>query len=93
MAPPLDKVMHVAFHVDGIQILASGSMVGGKAGFKGLGLPANVADNTTAKRTFRALGDSGRITIPVSETLFAHVFGMVADRFGIAWMIIMPRPM
>ncbi|CAJ0716549.1 hypothetical protein LMG6871_01831 [Ralstonia edaphis] len=93
VAPPLDKVMHAAFRVGETQILASDGMAAGKTDFKGFGLSVNVADNATAERTFKALGEGGQVTMPMSETFFANAFGMVTDRFGITWMVIAPKPM
>uniref|UniRef100_A0A540V7Q1 VOC family protein n=1 Tax=Litorilinea aerophila TaxID=1204385 RepID=A0A540V7Q1_9CHLR len=93
MAPPLDKVMHAAFRVGETQVLASDGMASGKADFKGFGLSVSVADKAEAERTFKALGDGGQVTMPMSETFFANAFGMVTDRFGITWMVIAPKPM
>lgn len=89
----LDKVMHAAFRVGETQILASDGMAGGKTDFKGFGLSVSVPDNAAAERTFKALGDGGQVTMPMSETFFANAFGMVTDRFGITWMVIAPKPM
>lgn len=93
MAPPLDKVMHAAFHVGETQILASDGMASGKTDFKGFGLSVSVADKAAAEQTFKALGDGGQVTMPMAETFFANAFGMVTDRFGITWMVIAPKPM
>jgi uncharacterized glyoxalase superfamily protein PhnB len=27
----------------------------------------------------------------MSETFFAHRFGMVADKFGVGWMVLHPK--
>jgi PhnB protein len=37
------------------------------------------------RRVFAALADGGTITMPLAETFWADVFGMVSDRFGTAW--------
>jgi PhnB protein len=29
--------------------------------------------------------------MPFGPTFFATAFGMVADRFGVGWMVIVPR--
>ena len=29
--------------------------------------------------------------MPMSETFFAHRFGMVADKFGVGWMVLNPK--
>ena len=43
-----------------------------------------------AKRLFDALSDGGQVQMPMTKTFFASSFGMVADRFGVSWMVIKP---
>ena len=33
-------------------------------------------------------GEGGEVQMPLNETFFAKSFGMVADRFGVSWMVI-----
>ena len=40
------------------------------------------------ERLFAALGDGVRVKMPLTNTFFAPRFGMVADRFGLSWMIV-----
>lgn len=40
-----------------------------------------------AEDVFAALGDGGRVTMPLQETSWAQRFGMLTDRFGIQWMV------
>ena len=47
-------------------------------------------DEDEAKRLFNGLADGGQVQAPLSKTFFAKVFGMVADRFGVMWMVIVP---
>jgi PhnB protein len=37
-------------------------------------------------RCFAALGEKGKITMPLQETFWAARFGMLTDQFGINWM-------
>jgi len=34
------------------------------------------------------LGDGGTVTMPLAKTFFASSFGMVTDRFGVGWMVM-----
>ena len=34
-----------------------------------------------------ALAEGGRVCMPLGKTFFAARFGVVADRFGVSWMI------
>ena len=38
-------------------------------------------------RLFAALGEEGRVTMPLQKTFWAARFGMLTDRFGINWML------
>jgi PhnB protein len=44
-------------------------------------------------RLFNALGEGGKLTVPVGETFFSKRFGMVVDRFGTPWLINGPSKM
>jgi PhnB protein len=37
---------------------------------------------------FAALADGGQVQMPLTKTFFSPRFGMVADKFGLGWMII-----
>jgi hypothetical protein len=37
-----------------------------------------------------ALADGGKVQMPLGKTFFSPRFGIVADRFGVAWMVIVP---
>ena len=39
------------------------------------------------RRVFEALAEGGRVTMPLAETFWADIFGMVTDRFGTPWGI------
>ena len=88
-----DKVMHSAFRIGDTLIMASDGMAGGKPEFKGFSLSVNAADAAEADRMFAALGKGGRVTMPLSKTFFSPRFGMVTDKFGVGWMVIIPGAM
>ena len=41
-----------------------------------------------ADRLFSVLGEGGQVQMPIGKTFFSPRFGMVADRFGVSWMIV-----
>ena len=86
-----DKVMHAAFRVGDTQIMASDGQCNGKAVFSGVTLTLNASSNGEAEKMFKALGDGGKVGMPMSETFFAHRFGTVADKFGVNWMVLHPK--
>src|ERR1044071_1288692 len=86
-----DKVMHSAFHIGDTQIMATDGQCSGKATFSGITLTLNATSNGEAEKLFNALAQGGKVNMPMSETFFAHRFGMVADKFGVGWMVLNPK--
>ncbi len=86
-----DKVMHAAFRIGDTQVMASDGRCTGKPSFSGISLTLNATSNGDAEKYFSALGQGGQVTMPMSETFFAHRFGMVADKFGVNWMVLNPK--
>lgn len=83
-----NKVMHAAFKIGDTQIMASDGHCMGKPSFQGFALTINAANDSEADRIFGALGKGGQVQMPMSETFFASRFGMVADKFGVSWMVL-----
>ncbi len=88
-----DKIMHAAFKIGDTQVLASDGRCTGKASFSGINLTLNAANNAEAEKLFGALSKGGQVTMPMSETFFAHRFGMCSDKFGVGWMVLAPKEM
>ena len=89
--PNKDKVMHAAFHVGDTQIMATDGQCSGSSTFSGITLTLNAASNGEAEKLFNALAQGGKVGMPLAETFFAHRFGMVADKFGVGWMVLNPK--
>ena len=86
--PPADKVMHSCFAIGDTKVMASDGNCTGKPSFQGFSLSLNARDESDAKRLFSALADGGQVQMPLGKTFFSPSFGMVADRFGVSWMVI-----
>lgn len=87
-----NKVMHCSFRIGSTEIMATDGYCQGKTEFKGFSLTHEVADEAEADRVFAALGDGGQIQMPLAKTFFSPKFGMVADRFGVSWMVLVATP-
>ncbi len=89
MVPPgaENKVMHMSFRIGDLTVLASDCRCEGRSSFQGFSLALNVPDDAKAERLFAALGDGGKVQMPLTKTFFSSRFGVVADRFGVSWMI------
>jgi len=90
MIPPgsENKVMHASFRVGDATLMASDGRCLGKPTFQGFALSLSVPNDAEAERLFAALGDGGQVQMPMTKTFFSSRFGMVADRFGVSWMLI-----
>jgi PhnB protein len=86
------KVMHADFTIGDTMVMASDGMATGTPEFKGFSLSITCANEREADRVFAALGDGGQVQMPLAKTFFSPRFGMVADRFGVSWMVIVPPP-
>jgi PhnB protein len=90
MCPPGsdNKIMHACMRIGDTAVMASDGRCTGQPEFKGFALSVDAKDETDADRKFNALSQGGQVHMPLGETFFAKRFGMVADRFGVGWMII-----
>lgn len=89
--PTPEMVMHAEFSVGQTTLMASDGMGSGKTSFQGISLALSPADEAEAKRLFDALAEDGQVQMPLSKTFFSQAFGMVADRFGVSWMVVAPE--
>jgi PhnB protein len=85
-----DKIMHASFRVGETNLMASDGRCTGKLEFRGFALSIAVATEAEADRVFAALAEGGEVQMPLTKTFYSPRFGMVADRFGVAWMVIVP---
>jgi PhnB protein len=84
---PGDKVMHASLRIGDSTIMASDGQCSGRQSFQGFSLSFTVPTEAEADRLFSALSDGGEVQMPLAKTFFSPRFGMVADRFGVSWMI------
>lgn len=87
-AAPGDKVMHACLRIGDTAVMASDGQCQGQARFQGFSLSITAEDDEDAGRRFNALADGGQVQMPLGKTFFASSFGVVADRFGVSWMVI-----
>jgi PhnB protein len=89
MVPPgaANKVMHASFRIGETTVLASDGRCVERPSFQGFALSLTVPGETEADRLFAALADGGQVQMPLTKTFYSPRFGMVADRFGVSWMI------
>lgn len=82
------KVMHACFRIGDTTVMASDGRCEGRPGFQGFSLALTVPGVEEADRLSTSLAEGGEVQMPMTETFFSPRFGMVADRFGVSWMIV-----
>lgn len=92
MVPPgmESKVMHASLRIGDSTLMASDDCTQNQNRFEGFQLSVRAADDAEAERRFAALAEGGEIRMPLTATFFASRFGMLTDRFGVPWMVIVP---
>jgi PhnB protein len=90
MLPPgaENKVLHATMRIGDTQVMASDGECKGRPSFQGFSLSLTARDEAEAKRRFNALADGGKVQLPLQKTFFSPSFGMLTDRFGVGWMVI-----
>jgi len=83
-----EKVMHAQFQIGDTTVMASDGRNEGRPKFDGFALSILAQSEAEVDKMFAALGDGGDVTMPLGKTFFSPRFGMLADKFGVHWMIL-----
>jgi len=83
-----NKVMHSSFKLGDWRVMASDGHAKGHPEFKGFSLSLAFDKEADADRVFGALSDGGKVELPLTKTFFSPKFGMVQDKFGVGWMVL-----
>src|SRR5437762_8368266 len=82
-----DKVMHCEVQIGDVSFMASDGFASGNPTFKGFSLSLTYTDAKKLDQAFAALGEKGKIDMPLGQTFWSPRFGMLTDRFGVQWML------
>lgn len=86
-----NKIMHANLRIGSSTVMASDGGCSGSSSFQGFALTAVLPDEQSARKVFDALAEDGTVQMPIGKTFFSPCFGMVADKFGMGWMVIVPQ--
>ena len=86
-----NKVMHSQVQVGDTTVLMSDGRCTGEANFHGIALALSVDSEAEADKIFAGLADGGQVQMPLGKTFFSPRFGMLSDKFGVGWMIIVAQ--
>jgi PhnB protein len=88
------RIMHGRIVVGDQLLFGSDGMPGDHyEGIKGAYITLSVDTAEEADRIYNALAAGGDVRMPIQETFFAERFGMVADRYGVPFMVIKEKAM
>jgi len=85
------KIMHAALRIGETTVMMSDGRCEGEPKFEGIALSLAVANDAQAAKAFNALSEGGKVVMPLGKTFYSSSFGMVNDRFGVMWMVIVPQ--
>jgi PhnB protein len=86
------KIMHAQFQIGDTVVMASDGRGSGNPKFEGFSLSISLPNEAEVDRVFNALAEGGQVHMPAAKTFFSARFGMVADRFGVTWMVLVTPP-
>ena len=87
-----DRIMHARLAKGSDSILMASDLMPGMPFHPGNNFSIMVPCDSVQEidRLFGALGEQGKVRMPLGETPWAARFGMLTDQFGINWMFWMP---
>ncbi len=83
-----NKVMHSQVQLGDSTVLMSDGRCTGKANFHGVALSISAKTEAEAETIFNGLAEGGQVQMPLGKTFFSPRFGMLADKFGVGWMVL-----
>jgi PhnB protein len=86
-----NKIMHAQVKIGDALVLMSDGRCQGKMNFQGFALTISAKNEAEADELFGALSEGGQVTMPMAKTFFSPRFGMLADKFGVGWMVLVAQ--
>jgi PhnB protein len=83
-----NKVLHASLTIGSSTVNCTDGQNQGKEKFSGINLSLTVATDAEAQKAFAALGAGGNVFMPLAKTFFSSNFGMLQDKFGVVWMVL-----
>ena len=83
-----NKIMHSSLTIGDSMVMLSDGHAKNQPKFEGVSLAMATATDADAKRIFEGLSQGGKVTMPMTKTFFSSNFGMLVDKFGISWMVM-----
>ncbi|MGD9802162.1 MAG: VOC family protein [Hyphomicrobiaceae bacterium] len=82
-----NRIMHARLVAGSQMLMGSDTQEGGFKQPQGFSVAVGVSTPEDAERIFAELAEGGTVHHALSETFFSDRFGMLEDRYGVAWLI------
>jgi PhnB protein len=90
---PAENIMHCTIKVgDSTVMMSDDPRPDSPGGGGNISLAIGLNDPERAKQLFDNLAKDGSVIMPLGKTYWAEAFGMVADKFGVKWMVNCEAP-
>jgi PhnB protein len=83
-----NRIMHAELTIGSSTVFVSDGRNQNQMKFEGISLSLSASTDAEAERLFTNLAEGGAIHMPLAKTFFSPKFGMLKDRFGIMWMVL-----
>lgn len=87
-----NKILHSEVQIGSSTLFITDGRNTNTIEFKGVSISVEASNEAEAKRIFDGLADGGTVTMALAPSFFAKSFGMLTDRFGLEWLVIVPAP-
>jgi PhnB protein len=94
MQPAKDRIMHARLSKASKNLLMASDAMPGMPFRAGDNFSVSVHCESVAEvdKLFAALGEGGKIRMPIQDTSWGARFGMLTDKFGVQWMFNFEHP-
>jgi PhnB protein len=83
-----EKIMHAQVRIGESVIMMADARCSGQPKFEGFSLSVTMPTVDEVVKTFAKLSEGGQVQMPLDKTFFTEMFGMVVDKFGVFWMVL-----
>ena len=84
-----DKVMHATLKIGKLTVMCSDGC-DDKSTFDGFRLALSIPSEEVCTRVFDSLATGGKVDMPLAKTFWSPLYGIVTDKFGVGWMVMVP---
>ncbi len=81
------RLMHATLQLPSGELMASDTAGPFDGPMRSCALSLPYTDVDKGRAAFEALSAGGQVTMPFAKTFWAAGFGMLTDRFGVAWIV------